>query len=206
MTGDSASTSKPTVTIDPEVLVLLVAHAITHRTTSISGALVGTYGNNTVRITNAYPICHETPTKVLVEMSLALVQSSLEEESSKKQIVGWYTAPELFRDTKPSPVALRIAASLANGDAATSPVLVVLNNEGIAKVVEGKEENVPSETIITVYGKDFGEQWMEPLTHNVSDFSKAVKAIVTNKNTPIKDLVDHWEAGTSSEWTTTVSL
>lgn len=198
------------VTISPEVFALMGVHASCHPTTPLHGVLVGNRNkskNGEVEITDAFPICHESPTKILVETSLSLILSVLEDDNNnKKSIVGWYTAPELLDETKPGPVALRIVASIAAAASATGgePVLLVLNNDKIVKLFE-KEETDPN-SCVQAYGKDFGMQWMEPVkSTKVTDSPKAVKAVLNDK-LQVKDLVDHWEAGTSSEWTTASSL
>ena len=196
------------VTISPEVFALMGVHASCHPTTPVHGVLVGNRNKsnkNEVEITDAYPICHESPTKILVETSLSLILSVLEDDNkTKKSIVGWYTAPELLEETKPGPVALRVVASIAAASTTGEPVLLVLNNDKIVKLFE-KEETDPN-SCVQAYGKDFGMQWMEPLkSAKVMDSPKAVKAVLNDK-LQVKDLVDHWEAGTSSEWTTASSL
>ncbi|KAL3932427.1 MAG: hypothetical protein SGARI_003964 [Bacillariaceae sp.] len=143
------------VEIRPEVLVLMASHASSHPTTSVHGVLIGNAAGKTLKVTNAYPICHETPTKTLVETSLAMVQSSLDGNNggngSSSKIMGWYTAPELLGDTKPAPVALRVVASLEDGNDGLQPVLIVLNNEAI---VNGNGSS--TKELVTAFGKDFG--------------------------------------------------
>jgi hypothetical protein len=210
---------KDSVTISPEVFALMAAHAASHPTTAIHGVLIGNRNSSTnkVDVTDAFPICHENPTKPLVETALALVQSNLEgqqlkDNDKKSCIVGWYTAPELLYETKPGPVALRIVAGLAaasseNNDSCSSsssgePVLLVLNNELIVNLLAEKEK-VAASKVVQAYGKDFGLQWMEPLDLIVSNESGAVKAVsaIFNKEVNVNDLVDHWDEGGSSEWT-----
>jgi hypothetical protein len=82
--------------------------------------------------------------------------------------------------------------------------LLVLNNQAIVDLVLEKE-NSPKDAVMA-FGKDFGLQYMEPLTLNVSDVNKATKASSNINNIQVRDLVDHWEAGTSSEWTSASSL
>jgi proteasome lid subunit RPN8/RPN11 len=199
---------KSTVSVAPEVLPLLVGHASSHSTTAIHGALIGQVSQGKVTITDAFPICHENPTKVLVETSLSLVQSSLDDSTNKSEksvIVGWYTAPELLQPgekVKPSPVALRIVASLASKDL-PNPVLLVLDNDAVVKAIEGTEQS--PESLVSAFGKDFGNQWMEPLELQVTDAAKAMKAIC-KQIVEVNDLTDHWKAGAVSEWTTAQKL
>jgi hypothetical protein len=220
--NNETNSTAVSVRIEPEVLALMVGHATSHSTTTIHGILVGTTtrtttSKNRMTITDAYPICHETPTKVLVETSLSLVQSKLEESSnnhdnrSSQNIVGWYTAPELGGDNaKPSPVVLRIVASLAalkDDNTSQQPVLLVLNNDSLVKVIQGQLESL--DPVVTVYGKDFGNQWLEKLDHeidNEEDHPTALELLVRANETKVNDLTDHWEAGTNSEWTTATNI
>jgi len=204
--------SKDLVTIAPHVLVIMTAHAISHPTTPVHGVFIGSRRGNKLEITDAYPICHETPTKVLVETSLSLVHSALEDSSRttspSSSIIGWYTAPELLKRTsataiKPSPVELRIVASLETEQ--LQPVLLVLNNEAMVELSGEVAPETATTTIIKAFGKDFGNQWMGPLKCSVMDPSKALK-MITGNAIEVKDLVDHWEAGASSDWTTSASI
>ena len=200
--------NKDSVIISPEVFALMAAHAASHPTTAIHGVLIGNRNSSTnkVDVTDAFPICHENPTKPLVETALALVQSNLEgqqqKDTDKKScIVGWYTAPELLYEKKPGPVALRIVAGLAAASS-EEPVLLVLNNEVIVTLL-AEQEKVVASKVVQAYGKDFGLQWMEPLDLTVSNESGAVKAVsaIFNEKVNVNDLVDHWDEGASSEWT-----
>ena len=217
--------NKDSVTISPEVFALMAAHAASHPTTAIHGVLIGNRNSNTnkVDVTDAFPICHENPTKPLVETAFALVQSNLEGQQQKDNdkkscIVGWYTAPELLYETKPGPVALRIVAGLAaassgDDDCSSSssslgePVLLVLNNELIVNLLAEKEK-VAASKVVQAYGKDFGLQWMEPLDLTVSNESGAAKAVsaIFNEKVNVNDLIDHWDEGASSEWTSASTI
>ena len=180
------------VEITSQVQRLMISHATTHATSPVHGVLIGKASGKTLHVTDAYPICHETPTKVLLETSLALVQSALEENFNKDGvIIGWYTAPELLHETKPSPVALRIAAQLEDHNNLL-PVLVVLNNKAI---VEGGKD-----AVVSSFGKEFGGQWMEPLK------CASAKESSTSKTTTVNDLVDHWDKGVATPWTTAANV
>ena len=212
------------VTLAPEVFALMAAHAASHPTSAVHGVLIGSRQGNNVTVSDAFPICHESPTKTLVETALTLVQSNLEGSDNKKdKIVGWFTAPELLHDTKPGPVALRIVANLEaamGGDGSgEQPVLLVLDNESIVNLLaeetgNNKENNAMASKTIQAFGKDFGMQWMESI-HNLSvtNDSGAFKATVamlnksnTNSVIAVRDLVDHWKEGATSQWTSASSL
>mmetsp|Transcript_24680 Transcript_24680/g.68139 ORF Transcript_24680/g.68139 Transcript_24680/m.68139 type:complete len:230 (-) Transcript_24680:2860-3549(-) len=211
------------VTLTPEVFTLMAAHATSHPTLAVHGVLIGSRNGSEVNVSDAFPICHETPTKPLVEISISLVQSILEGKDNEKDvIVGWYTAPELLHETKPGPVALRIVANLAAGLGSDDgqggePVLLVLNNQSIVDLfadgVEKDKENIATASgTINAFGKDFGMQWMEPIKNlSVTNDSGAVAAAkealnVSGKAITCRDLVDHWNEGAASEWTKASSL
>jgi hypothetical protein len=199
--------AKDSVAIAPEVFLLMAGHSTSHPMCAVHGVLIGTRpSKNKVDIVDAYPICHETPTKNLVEISLSLVLSLLDGDKSKS-VVGWYTAPELLNDKKAGPVALRIAASLSsNGAVLGEPVLVVVNNESIVEL--SSEKKITASKAIQAFGKDFGLQWMEQLETIVLRDSNAITGLesMLKSNVTVKDLIDHWGAGASSEWTSASSL
>lgn len=179
------------VVVSPLALTTMLLHAAKHGTTSVHGILVGTY--SPFKVTSAVPVCHEAPTKPLVDMALALVDHGT--------IVGWYTAPERLEDERPGAPALRIATSLA---AATKeqgePVLMVLQNQVVADCLNGKTENT---NVIKAYGKDFGQQWMEPLEISLEGEVKALEAAreALRDKVVLNDLVDHWEGNSAAtEW------
>jgi len=216
MSGDGDK--KDSVTIAPQVFALMAAHAASHPTTAVHGILIGSRNGDEVTVVDALPVCHGNPTKTLVETSLALAQSIVEGGENKHTIVGWFTAPELLHETKPGPVALRIVANLAAAmEGEGEPILLVLNNESIVKMLAipagGDEGNiVTASQTIQAFGKDFGMQWMEPIDNlSVTEESRTTKAVIAmlnggNEIKIVKDLVDHWEHGAASEWTAASSL
>ena len=206
--------NKNTVTIAPQVFALMAGHAASHPTSPIHGILIGSRNGDKVTVADAFPVCHENPTRPLVEMALAIVQSTLEGNKDGHGIVGWFTAPELLHETKPGPVALRIVANLAaamDEGVKGEPILLVMNNESIVELLANKTGTTVSSTI-KAFGKDFGMQWMEPIQNlTVVDESKTMQAVIAmiggeSEIHVVKDLVDHWEHGATSEWTSASSL
>ena len=90
-------------------------------------------------------------------------------------------------------------ASLANAE--FDPVLLVLRNSEVAKALAG-ETGIAASTIVTAYGKDFGQQWMEPLTLEIDKELNATSLArkAYQKGVVLHDLVDHLEDPMSSEW------
>lgn len=218
---DRGDDKKDSVTIAPQVFALMAAHAASHPTSAVHGILIGSRKGDKVIVADAFPVCHENPTKPLVETALSLTQSILEDNNKDNHaIVGWFTAPELLHETKPGPVALRTIANMAaafDKDGSKEPVLLVLNNEFIVKLNAAAaggddEQSMKASQGIQAFGKDFGMQWMEPIDNlSVTDESRTTKAVASMLNEEsdirvVKDLVDHWEEGAASEWTSASSL
>lgn len=188
---------KTTVEVSPESFVSMVLHAGENPTTVVHGLLMGSFKGDKILVTKAIPVCHETPTKPLLETALGLA-GALSEET----VVGWYTAPERLTDTHPGPVALRIAANMATDK--TEPVLIVLDNEGLAACLTGDS----SASVLKGLGKDFGQQWLEPLSLKVTNESKASAAASSAFKGAIQvvDLVNHLEDAASSDWFSNTAL
>jgi hypothetical protein len=188
---------KVKVTVAPQAFALMALHAACYSTSEVHGVLIGSRSDTKVEILDAYPICHETPTKPLVETALALVQSSLSGGSSEN-VIGWFTAPEVLSDRKPGPVALRITAELSTNS--IKPILLVLNNEIIGQLINGEKSS--ASTAIQAYGQDIGKQWMDLLEVTVLQETKATTATreLYKEGLSVLDLVDHWQTDTSSNW------
>lgn len=173
---------KKNVVVSPSALATMMLHSARHGTTAVHGILVGTFSADSIQVTSAIPVCHEAPTKPLVETALALVGDG---------VVGWYTAPERLQDTRPGAPALRIAASLASC-VQDEPVLIVLQNEAVVGCFNGEQKA----DVIKAFGKDFGQQWMEPLQLTLEKEASALEAARQARKDKIilDDLVDHWES------------
>jgi hypothetical protein len=187
MAGDE---KKHTVVVSPLALTTMMLHSARHGTTCVHGILVGSFSADTVRVTSAIPVCHESPTKPLVDIALDLVDGG---------VVGWYTAPERLQDEKPGAPALRIAESLA-ANIQGEPILVVMQNQVVAECLDG---DMTKAGVIKAYGKDFGQQWMEPLQVTLESEGKALEGArqAHKDKVVLNDLVDHWEGDTAAaEW------
>jgi Uncharacterised protein family (UPF0172) len=194
----SDAKSKSNVDVAPEAFVAMVLHAAQNPTTVVHGLLMGTFKGNTVHVIKAIPVCHETPTTPLLETALGLAGAVLEESC-----VGWYTAPERLGDTQPGPVALRIASNMATIDNA-EPVLIVLDNEGLVACLKG--ESTPN--VMKALGKDFGQQWMEPLALKVISEPKARAAAKSAfaEGIQVVDLANHMDDESFPDWISNAAL
>jgi hypothetical protein len=87
------------VVLSPQAFAAMLLHAAQHSSSVVHGVLVGSHSGGKIHVTDAIPVCHETPTKTLVDTSLALLQAQQVTDSAK--VVGWFTAPEILEDDRP---------------------------------------------------------------------------------------------------------
>mmetsp|Transcript_747 Transcript_747/g.1086 ORF Transcript_747/g.1086 Transcript_747/m.1086 type:complete len:208 (-) Transcript_747:75-698(-) len=193
MTANEGKTSS--VVISPEAFVGMLLHSATHGTTVVHGVLLGSISKDcVVTVDEAIPICHEEPTKPLIDTALSLVQAA-----SESKVVGWYTSPERLQDQQPGPAALRIVSSLAAANSSgDEPTLIVLHNESMSQLLRGFD---PATPVLKALGKDFGQQWLNPLKVSITEQGGATSAAqdAYKQKIPIADLVDHFE-GSSTQW------
>ena len=191
------------VVVQPLALSCMVLHALHHSHETVHGILLGQYKDqeNELLVVDAVPVSHGAPTRPLVETALGLVDGN----DKKKIVVGWYTAPALLQDTKPSPVALRMAANLDGENEQSSSsnhqrpsCLIVLQNAAIVASLKG-ESKAPGD-MVQALGKDFGKQWLDPISSRVDNASKGIEAIkqALEEEIVVSDLKDHYE--TDATW------
>lgn len=196
------------VAMSPLAFTMIAMHSSSYPTKQVHGVLIGSSkGSNVLNVTDALPICHESPTKPLVEAALAISMSSLDGSSSSK-IVGWYSVPELIGDEKPSAADLRIVAGL-EGVVETTPILVTVSKSALEKLASSSGRGGGEEQLLAAYGKDFGKQWKEKLPASISSKESATKvaqAASASGEKCVYDLVDHWLDSSSREWPRTTGL
>lgn len=202
--------SKVTCYFSTSSLIGMILHANQHRTVSVHGILIGSYDDDgkdaaKVNVTGILPVCHEVPTKPLIQTALGLAQSMLEEDNKDRQvIVGWYTAPELLSQDKPGPVAQRLVANMDMGGdddktkSKNDPILVSIVNDKVGDLINGLEVS-PSDAL-RAFGRNFSDQWMEPLEVELLGGAGNLDGIKNMYNGGMIDLVDHWQSKTLSEW------
>ena len=100
----------------------MALHAAKHGHGPIHGILIGTRSSSptspaSLEVTDAVPVCHEDPTKPIVDMSLRLVDGHLSIKNDGTRIVGWYSANSNAGDDGPSPSARRVASCLSAEEA-----------------------------------------------------------------------------------------
>lgn len=190
---------KKSVEIAAPAFSAMVAYAARHPSAAVHGVAVGTSDASKIVVSGVFPVCHgETPTRPLVDAALALASSSLEASEGGAKIVGWFTAPALLRDEGSGPVPLRIVSTMGGDDA--DKVLLVLRNAAVGDVVRGG--GGVASAAIAAFGKDFGNQWMDPLEVTVPDEGDAVDAArkLYESGKGPTDLVEHWKDFPASDW------
>mmetsp|Transcript_21959 Transcript_21959/g.61149 ORF Transcript_21959/g.61149 Transcript_21959/m.61149 type:complete len:193 (-) Transcript_21959:287-865(-) len=189
------------VTVSSKAFSAISLHAISHPFGAVHGVLIGTIASKkSVTVAHAVPVCHETPTKPLLDAALAIIQAKMPKGMA---IVGWYTAPELVAE-EPSfnPVALRVAANLND-----EGILMIVDNQKLGSSLKGEKE-ASADQVLNAFGKDFGSQWKEPIPDvTVEDGAKTIQAVRQMQQSggggmKVLDFVDHLENEATSEWCT----
>ena len=185
----AATTTMASVIVAPAAFCAISLHATRHKHSTVHGVLVGTCLNSTVRVEQAIPICHGTPTLPLIETALGLL--------AEKNIVGWYTAPLLLEDTSPSLVAQKMVAGLES-NCNSEPILVVVQNQGLAACLG--ESGAPAGGALTVFGKNNAKKWARVLSLTVEDSNKATKAALEamQQSYVLDDFEDHLDGPASA--------
>lgn len=221
------------VTVLPQATVTMALHGFRHKYESVHGILLGKIQAErdqkivSLVVTEAIPVSHGAPTLPLVEAGLGLVHhqscsvggsgsgSSNKTAVNSSCIVGWYTAPMLLDDSRPGPVALRMVANLAASPSAVEPILLVVQNSALAAAVaavktetdDRTSTSTPPEPIIHALKRDFGNQWLDPISTVILDQPKDTVASAEMIQQAVKqgiivaDLIDHFEDNNTSDKT-----
>lgn len=157
-----------TISLSLRSQVKMALHATKHGYSSpIHGIVLGkSTDKQSLQIVDVVPVCHEVPTKPIVDMALRLADAHLSQLADGVKIIGWYTAnasaPFVSKggadgreDEAPNSSACRIVSSMAEGSAATEGegddfVLLLVSTSRLANAV-AKEPCLP---ICTVFEKD----------------------------------------------------
>lgn len=186
------------VSVSQEAYRTIISYATTHSTKVVHGILVGSSSDNKAIVEDAFPICHETPTRPLLDMAKALVEAKLAGSKKSSTIIGWFMSPEILSERKSDPVAMRVVSVLPHHS--EDGVLLVLQNEEIGRLAS--DDNISAAECFQCFGKDFGKQWTKVLEVSVVDdqaTTDLARKDITHER-KIDDLTDHWENGGSSPW------
>ena len=174
----------------------------------IHGLIVGKSGSDgVVEIVDAVPVCHEVPTKPIVDMALRLVDAHLQQQGDENlAIIGWYTSNASTSDDEtPNLSACRIASSMSDccqeglGD---SFILVMVTTTGLLAAVSKDSDS--SSALCRVFQKDaktktFSSEVDSSLITQENDTSYIISKAMS-KEMPIYDFVDHISNYGSDDW------
>lgn len=187
------------VVVMPLAFAMIAMHSCKYRTAQVHGLLIGSIDSGKVHVSDTLPICHEAPTKSIIESGISVALSTIHAEAGRKHVLGWYTVPELIGDDRPGAAALRIVASLEN--LITKPVLLSVSKMGVEKFAEAADVGFHGEHV-TAFGKDFGMQWQERLPIDCRSLSIdemcGIRAFIDDEQ--FCDLTDHWLSPSCTEW------
>jgi len=197
------------VAVLPQASLSMAGHCIAHPHESAYGILLGrcddnSGGDGAMVVTDALPVSHGTPSLPIAETALGLAELEAKKQQPSCSIVGWYMAPMLLEDTRPGPVALRLAANLATSSTTTvEPVLLLVQNKALGDCVSGADGSSSSaENLVQALGRDFGNQWLEKIATKVENPNAVGKAIQQARKQELTigtDLLDHM-ADVSKAW------
>lgn len=172
----------------------------------IHGIVVGRKSSNTdgdlMEIVDAIPVCHEVPTKPIVDMALRLCDAHLlqqqQEGNNQLTIIGWYTSnASTVDDETPNLSACRIASSMSdNGDEGDNNfILVLVTTVGIiaALAKDSDSESSPSYRVFqkATRTKTFSQEVDWSLISHENDVTREIIRKALTKGLPIYDYVDH---------------
>lgn len=177
----------------------MVLHAVRRSRTPIHGILLGNFSEGSLTVLDVLPICHSTPTKPIVDMSLRLAEAHCESMEGGIGIVGWYTANQRLGDDAPGPVALKITQSIA-ANVSNDSILITITGSGLeAKLLQ--EESINSEQGFDVYGSDNSKNWVKKYPADAVssangswEISKGICASDA-ESVPFFDFEDHLDGG-----------
>jgi Uncharacterised protein family (UPF0172) len=192
------------IIVSPKAFVVMALHSVRYSHESVHGILVGRIDTEkrVINVDDAIPISHGPLTLPIVESVIGMIQIHLRDNNPSWTIVGSYTAPMLLDDNKANPVALRFAANLASGSDGLDPTLLVLQNTNIAEAVKNGIEM--SEPAIKCFGRDFGNQWLDPISCQLNkhkgEYVGTLLPMFIAKGITVNDFVEHLNSPTTILW------
>jgi hypothetical protein len=144
------------ISIAPLAHAKMMAHAVKNSRTVAHGILLGKFDTNGLTVLDVLPVCHSTPTKPLLDMSLRLAESFCvsNEDEKNSEIVGWYSAPELQVQDSPGPVAVKIIRSIAQSLESKEPILITISNNEVDSFLKIEKTCDNDNLGFTIYGND----------------------------------------------------
>ena len=210
-----SATNKISVSALAETKMAL--HAAKHGFSNpIHGIVLGkkSDGNDVLEIVDAIPVCHEVPTKPIVDMALRLTYAHLQQQrgsggaddNNNLTIIGWYTSnASTLDDDAPNLSACRVASSMSgNGEEGDTFILVLVTTSGILAAVSTDSDDSLSPSLCRVFQKDtrtktFTNEVDSSLISQENETSYIISKAMS-KEMPIFDYVDHISNYGSDDW------
>ena len=208
--------SAPKISVSALAETKMTLHSAKHGFSNpIHGIVIGkksSSGDDMLEIVDAIPVCHEVPTKPIVDMALRLCDAHLQQQNNNDMtIIGWYTSNASTSDDEmPNLSACRIASSMSdNGEEGDNFILVLVTTTGIVSATVSKgdsaEDSASSSPACRVFQKDTKSktfsQEVDSSLISYENASKDIIAIAFSKGLPIYDYVDHISSyGRDDDW------
>jgi hypothetical protein len=165
-----------------------------------------------LEIVDVIPVCHEVPTKPIVDMALRLADAHLQQqrgaEKNNLTIIGWYTSnASTSYDETPNLSACRVASSMSssdNGEEGGNFILVLVTTSGILAAVSKDSSDSSLSPLCRVFQKDvktktFSQEVDSALVLQENETSYIISKAML-KEMPIYDFAEHISNFGSDEW------
>mmetsp|Transcript_10619 Transcript_10619/g.21217 ORF Transcript_10619/g.21217 Transcript_10619/m.21217 type:complete len:220 (+) Transcript_10619:145-804(+) len=205
------STSNQHISVSSLAETKMALHSAKHGLSNpIHGIVIGKRSgddNNVLEIVDAIPVCHEVPTKPIVDMALRLVDAHLQQQGGDDlTIIGWYTSnASTLDDDTPNLSACRIASSMSDNchDGGDNFMLVLVTTSGLLAAVS-KDSDSSLSPLCRVFQKDtktktFSSEVNSSFVTQENDTSYIISKALS-KEMPIYDFVDHISNYGSEDW------
>ncbi|KAL7500671.1 hypothetical protein ACHAWT_008526 [Skeletonema menzelii] len=188
----------------------MALHSAKHGFSSpIHGIVIGkkSGGSDVLEIVDTIPVCHEVPTKPIVDMALRLVDAHLQQQGGDDlTIIGWYTSnASTLDDEAPNPSACRIASSMSENcqEGGDNFILVMITTSGLLAAVS-KDSDSSLSPLCRVFQRHANTKTFSHEVHSSRITQENDTAYIISKalskEMPICDFVDHISHYGSEDW------
>ena len=188
----------------------MALHSAKHGFSSpIHGIVIGkkSGGSDVLEIVDTIPVCHEVPTKPIVDMALRLVDAHLQQQGEDDlTIIGWYTSnASTLDDEAPNPSACRIASSMSENcqEGGDNFILVMITTSGLLAAVS-KDSDSSLSPLCRVFQRHANTKTFSHEVHSSRITQENDTACIISKalsmEMPIYDFVDHISHYGSEDW------
>eukprot|EP00986_Skeletonema_menzelii_P006434 scaffold2430_cov146-Skeletonema_menzelii.AAC.6 len=188
----------------------MALHSAKHGFSSpIHGIVIGkkSGGSDVLEIVDTIPVCHEVPTKPIVDMALRLVDAHLQQQGGDDlTIIGWYTSnASTLDDEAPNPSACRIASSMSENcqEGGDNFILVMITTSGLLAAVS-KDSDSSLSPLCRVFQRHANTKTFSHEVHSSRITQENDTAYIISKalskEMPIYDFVDHISHYGGEDW------